>query len=217
MDDQLGGIQMAEEKIDFKKLEKELYAPKRKPERIFVPEINFLMVDGKGDPDGPEYQAAVQALYTIAYTIKMSKMGDTRLAGYNDFVVPPLEGLWWSEGKFDLADRDAWVWTSLLRQPDFVTAEVLEWAKQTAKKKKPAIDTSRVKLERFLEGECVQMMHIGPFSEEVETTAKLHQFMVEEGLHNDTGAVRKHHEVYLSDPRKTDQAKMRTILRLPVS
>lgn len=208
---------MTTEKIDFKKTEKNLYAPKRKPERVFVPEINFLMVDGKGDPDGVEYQEAVQALYTIAYTIKMSKMGETRLTGYSDYVVPPLEGLWWSEGMFDLEDRDAWLWTSLLRQPDFVTEEVLQWAKMQAKKKKPTIDTSNVKLERFFEGDCVQMMHIGPFSKEIETTTKLHQFMKEEGLQNDTGATRKHHEIYLSDPRKTVQEKMRTILRLPVS
>lgn len=208
---------MTTEKIDFKKTEKNLYAPKRKPERVFVPKINFLMVDGKGDPDGVEYQEAVQALYTIAYTIKMSKMGETRLTGYIDYVVPPLEGLWWSEGMFDLEDRDTWLWTSLLRQPDFVTEEVLQWAKMQAKKKKPTIDTSNVKLERFFEGDCVQMMHIGPFSKEIETTTKLHQFMKEEGLQNDTGAIRKHHEIYLSDPRKTAQEKMRTILRLPVS
>lgn len=187
------------------------------PERIFVPEMNFLMVDGKGDPDGEEYQKAVQSLYAIAYTIKMSKMGETRLNGYADFVVPPLEGFWWSEEKFDLKDRDAWLWTSILRQPDFVTEEVLEWAKEVAQKKKPDVDTSRVKLVRFEEGECVQMMHIGPFSEEVKTVAELHQFMETEGLHNDTGAVRKHHEIYLSDPRKVDPEKMKTILRLPVS
>ncbi|EAC6409890.1 GyrI-like domain-containing protein [Listeria monocytogenes] len=208
---------MTEKKIDFKKEEKKFYAPKRKPERIFVPEMNFLMVDGKGDPDGEEYQKAVQSLYTIAYTIKMSKMGETRLDGYTDFVVPPLEGFWWSEGKFDLQDRDAWLWTSILRQPDFVTEEVLEWAKEVAKKKKPDVDTSRVKLVRFEEGECVQMMHIGPFSEEVKTVAEMHQFMETEGLRNDTGAVRKHHEIYLSDPRKADPEKMKTILRLPVS
>lgn len=179
--------------------------------------MNFIMMDGKGDPDNEDYQKAVQALYTLTYTIKMSKMGETKLEGYTDFVVPPLEGFWWSEGMFDLKNRDAWLWTSFIRQPEFVTEAILEWAKGIAKEKKPDVDTSLVKLVRYTEGECVQMMHIGPFSDEVKTVAEMHRFIETEGLRNDTGAVRKHHEIYLSDPRKTIPEKMKTILRLPVS
>ncbi|MBC1446024.1 transcriptional regulator [Listeria welshimeri] len=208
---------MVNKKIDFKKEEKKFYAPKQRPERIFVPEMNFFMMDGKGDPDNEDYQKAVQALYTLTYTIKMSKMGETKLEGYTDFVVPPLEGFWWSEGMFDLKNRDAWLWTSFIRQPEFVTEAILKWAKGIAKEKKPEVDTSLVKLVRYTEGECVQMIHIGPFSDEVKTVAEMHRFIETEGLRNDTGAVRKHHEIYLSDPRKTIPEKMKTILRLPVS
>lgn len=201
------------QKIDYKKEYKDLYMPKNKPSIINVPPMNFLMLNGKGDPNDNEYQEAVQTLYSLAYTIKMDK---DRPDGYFDYVVPPLEGLWWSEGPFDLYERKDWLWTSMIRQPEFVTQSVLDQATEKAQKKNRRLDFSKVKLEIFTEGLCVQMMHIGPFADEPASIKSMMAFISSQNFKDAVGAVRKHHEIYLSDPRKTASDKLRTVLRHPI-
>lgn len=206
------------DKLDYKKEYKDLYMPKRKPVLIEVPSMTFIMIDGQGDPNGEAYQSAVQALYALSYTIKMSKKGEKELEGYFEYVVPPLEGLWWiSSGSFSLNERDNWLWTSMIRQPEFVNQEVFEWALEESKKKKPLVDLSHARLESFTEGLCAQMMHIGPYSQEPVSVQELHAFMEKNKLVNETGSERKHHEIYLSDPRRTAPEKLKTVLRLPVA
>lgn len=206
------------DKIDYKKVNKELYLPKNHPGIINVPKMKFAMVDGKGDPnDNVSYEEAVELLYGISYTIKMSKMKGRQPEGYFEYVVPPLEGLWWcEEGPFDLYQRDNWLWTSMMRQPEFVTEEVFAWACKELAKKKPELDVNRARLCEFEEGLCVQMMHIGPYSEEPATVENMRAFMKEQGLKDATGMYRKHHEIYLMDPRKTEPSKLKTVLRHPV-
>ncbi len=206
---------MAEKKFDFKKEYPGLYLPGDAPALIDVPEMSFLMVDGKGDPGGPEYVASLQAIYALAYTIKMAKM-NTAPEGYFEYVVPPPEGLWWGAHGFDIHDRNSWRWTTMVRQPGFVTQDVFGWALAECGKKKPEVDVSNVRLERFTEGLCVQAMHTGPFSDEPATIEKMKRFINSNGFKDVVGDVRKHHEIYLSDPRKTAPEKLKTILRLPV-
>jgi hypothetical protein len=203
--------------FDFKKEYKDLYMPKSAPLLINVPAMNFIMLEGRGDPDGIEYQNAVGTLYSLSYAIKMSKMGGNQPEGYFEYVVPPLEGLWWCDGgAYDLSRRDSWCWISMIRQPEFVTDEVFVWAVETANKKKPGLDYGKARLATFGEGLCVQMMHTGPYADEPETLARLHEFIEQNNLKNATGIERKHHEIYLSDPRKTAAEKLKTVLRLPV-
>ncbi len=203
--------------FDFKKEYKDLYLPKEKPVLIDVPAMNFIMLDGAGDPNDKPYQEAVEVLYALSYTIKMSKKGDTMIPGYFEYVVPPLEGLWWvAEGPFSFLDRQNWLWTSMIRQPDFVTAEIFQWAVEQCRRKKPDLDVNAARLENFKEGLCVQLLHIGPYANEPQSVALMHTYMQQEGLLDQTGSTRKHHEIYLSDPRKTDPAKLKTVLRHPV-
>ncbi|MDR0910702.1 MAG: GyrI-like domain-containing protein [Spirochaetaceae bacterium] len=205
---------------DFKKEEKALYMPSGKPALIEVPEMSFVAVDGKGDPNeaNGEYSAAITLLYNIQYTIKMSKKGDSQPPAYFDYVVPPLEGLWWFTGSLHEMpkDKSLFCWTSLIRLPDFVTNDVFDWAcREAARKKK--IDTQKAKRITFTEGLCVQCMHTGPFDDEAKTTMPLiHQFITENGMALDINDMRHHHEIYLSDPRKTTAEKMKTVLRVPV-
>jgi hypothetical protein len=204
-------------KLDYKKEHKDLYMPKNKPVIIDVPSIHFIMMDGRGDPHQKDYQRAVEALYALSYTIKMSKMKDPP-PGYFDYVVPPLEGLWWvSGGRFDLQKRDNWLWTSMIRQPEFVTPEVFTWALEKCRCKKPDVDITKARFAAFQEGLCVQMMHVGPYAREPETVAIMRAFMAEHNLTDETGSERKHHEIYLSDPRKTAAEKLKTVLRHPVA
>lgn len=205
---------------DFKKEYKELYSPK-KPSIINVPKMNFIMVKGKGNPNtASEYKTAIEILYGLSYTIKMSKMGENQPVGYFDYVVPPLEGLWWFENDYfdgNVIDRkDEFVWIMMIRQPDFVTNEVLEIAKSILKKKKPNLDTSRSRLEEYQEGLCGQVIHLGAFDEEKATVAELEKFIEANGYKTKMDGLRQHHEIYLSDPRKTEQAKLRTIIRHPI-
>lgn len=203
-------------KFDFKKEYKDLYMPREAPRLLEVPSMNFVGVNGTGDPNGPDYEKAVGILYGVAFTIKMSKMTGEMPEGYFDYVVPPLEGLWWCEdGAFDFYRRENWLWTSMIRQPDFVSREVFERAVFALKKKKPELDTSRAKLMSFTEGLCVQMLHKGPYATEPQTVDEMKRFMEQNGLSDETGMVRKHHEIYLSDPRKTAPDKLRTVLRHP--
>ncbi len=204
------------EKLDYKKEYKDLYLPPKKPVIVDVPLMNFVMVDGEGAPEGEEYGAALSALYSISFTIKMSKMSGKAPDGYFEYVTPPLEGLWGGQKDFDINKRDEWEWTSMIRLPEFVTEEVFNWAVDTVKVKKPEVDVSKAVFAGFKEGLCVQIMHIGPFATEPESIELMHEFMKENNLIDMTGAVRRHHEIYLSDPRKTAPEKMKTVLRLPV-
>ena len=216
-----------EDVFDFKKEYKDLYLPKQKSVLIDVPSMNFFMVDGQGDPNtSEEYQEAVEILYGLSYTIKMSKKGSSQPAGYFDYIVPPLEGLWWFKDDHyhpgRLKDKSEFCWTSMIRQPDFVTEEVFAWAIQELKKKKPNLNTSKARLESLTEGLCVQMMHIGPYETEPETIAQIEQFILDQSFANaigdrlPTGRIRRHHEIYLADPRKTAPAKLKTVIRHPV-
>lgn len=207
-------------KLEYVKAFPELYAPGTAPSLIDVPEMLFLQVDGCGDPNDPEgeYFKALELLYALAYTIKMSPKGGNALEGYFEYSVPPLEGLWWfGDGAGDVltADKRQYRWTSMIRQPDFVTPGVIEWAAGEVKRKKK-LDTSRARLARFREGLCVQCMHIGPYALEPATVERMHAYMEASGLICDLSDVRKHHEIYLGDPRRTAPEKLRTVLRHPV-
>jgi len=199
--------------LDFKKEQKDLYHPKTAPTIIDVPEIVFIMVDGTGNPNtSEEYKSAVEILYGLSYAIKMSNKSIL------DYVVPPLEGLWWlSDGSEEwYKDKDKYRWTSMIRQPEFVTTDIFEAAKTSLAKKKPWLDTSRARLETFTEGLCVQAMHIGPYDDEPRTNAAIMQYMTDNGYVSDISEKRRHHEIYLSDPRKTAPEKLKTVIRCPV-
>lgn len=205
--------------FDYKKEYKDLYAPKATPGLVTVPPMNFIAVRGSGDPnvEGGSYQDALAQLYGIAYTIKMSKMGGHRIEGYFDYVVPPLEGFWWQDGVegFDYGRKQNFQWISVIRLPDFVTEDDLVWARAeaTAKKKR---DFSAVEFLTVDEGECVQMLHRGPYDDEPATVAAMDAFIAEQGYVNDFSETRHHHEIYLSDPRRTAPEKLKTIVRHPV-
>ena len=207
--------------FDFKKEYKDLYLPKIKPCIIDVPIMRFIMVDGKGDPNTSAfYKAALEVLYGLSYSIKMSKMGSTQPEGYFGYVVPPLEGLWWFEGKpFDgsvIGRKDEFSWVVMIRQPEFVTPEVFEAAKVGLSKKKPELDTSIVRLEDFTEGLCAQVMHIGSYDDEPPTVAALEEFIETNGYRTEMFGLRQHHEIYLSDPRKTAPEKLKIVIRHPI-
>lgn len=205
--------------FDFKKEYKEFYMPKAKPEIVMVPKANYIAVRGEGDPneEGGAYQAAIGVLYAIAYTIKMSKMGDHRIDGYFDYVVPPLEGFWHQEGVagVNYADKAAFHWISVLRLPDFVTQKEFAWAVETAAKKKKT-DCSSAEFLSVEEGLCVQILHVGSFDNEPESVALMDEFLAEQGYENDFSSGRLHHEIYLSDARKVAPEKWRTVIRHPI-
>ncbi len=199
-------------KIDLKKDWKALYtASSRKPSMIDVPKIKYLMIDGAGEPnDNPEFQSAIEALYSLAYTMKFTlKMGPAQI----DYPVMALDGLWWAESGFSLSvPRSEWKWTLMIAQPDVITGATVREARKKVKVKKPLARVDDVRLESWREGKAVQMMHIGPYSEEPGTIAKMHQFAAENGYQ----PAGKHHEIYFSDPRRTKPEKLRTLLRQPV-
>ena len=208
------------DKIDYKKTEKHLYLPKT-PAVLDVPEMVFFAVDGQGDPNtSPAYQEALELLYGLSFTIKMSKMGDQIPEGYFDYVVPPLEGLWWTDAPgFDgraLADKNCFQWTSLIRQPEFVTEEVFRWAVETLAKKKPGLEVSKARYWRWAEGLCGHILHVGPYDTEPASIDKLSAFIEAQGYAVDISDVRRHHEIYLGDPRRTAPEKLRTVIRHPV-
>lgn len=198
------------EKMDFKKTLKHLYQPSAKEiVRVDVPAMNFLMVDGMGDPNTSQaFADAVEVLFSLSYTLKfMIKKGPSAM----DYGVLPLEGLWWADdmSAFTDGDKSRWKWTSMIMQPDFVTEEMVGLAVAGVKRKKRLPALSRVRFESFSEGVCAQIMHIGPFSEEGPTIKRVHQFIESCGC-KPTG---KHHEIYLSDIRKADPAKWKTVIR----
>lgn len=205
--------------FDFKKEYKEFYLPKNKPQIVTVPRMNYIAVRGKGNPneEGGAYKASIGVLYAIAYTIKMSKMGDHRIEGYFDYVVPPLEGFWWQEGMdgFDYGNKSAFQWISVIHLPDFVTKEDFDWAVAEATRKKK-LDCTKAEFLTIEEGECVQIMHLGAFDDEPATVAVMDAYLDANGYENDFSQSRRHHEIYLSDARKVAPEKWKTVIRHPV-
>lgn len=205
--------------FDFKKEYKEFYLPKSRPSIVTVPAMNFVAVRGQGDPnveDG-EYRRAINLLYGIAFTIKMSKKGSHRIDGYFDYVVPPLEGFWWQDGVtgVDYAHKESFKWISAIRLPDFVTKADLDWAIEEATRKKKT-DFSKVEFLTYDEGLCVQCMHVGPYDDEPGTVASMHEYMDSQGYSLDITDRRLHHEIYLSDARRVAPEKLRTVIRHPI-
>lgn len=204
---------------DFKKEQKQYYKPGKKPELIDVPKMTYIAVRGKGDPNATdgEYKQAIQLLYGVVYTIKMSKKGTHKIKNYFDFVVPPLEGLWWRDGNagIDYAHKEKFEFISMIRMPDFVTQDVLDWATKEASEKKDG-DFSKVKLITLDEGKCVQVMHVGSYDDEPATIEKMKEFADQNGVKPDYSDKRRHHEIYLSDPRRTKVENLKTVIRIPV-
>lgn len=206
-------------KIDFKKVYKQFYMPKKIPAIIDVPTFNYIAIEGKGNPneqDG-EYQEALQLLYAIVFTIKMSKMGKHKLDDYYEYVMPPLEGLWWMPGKegIDYQNKQDFHFVSMIAQPDFVDEEVFVWACEEVEKKK-GLDTSKAKFISMNEGCCVTCMHLGSYDDEPATLDQMHKFADEMGYEFDLSDERRHHEIYLSDPRKGNPEKLKTVIRVPI-
>ena len=201
-------------KIDFKKELKHLYSSSAKsPVLVEVPDMKFLMIDGEGDPNTSEdFQYAVETLYALSYTLKfMLKFSHTL---ENDYVVPPLEGLWWTDdmNEFSVDNKSNWKWTMMIMQPEFILEEHVGNAIQEVRVKKNPPALSKVRFERYSEGLSAQIMHLGPYSEEKPTIDKLHSFIFDQGYKRQG----KHHEIYLSDPRKSVPEKMKTIIRQPM-
>lgn len=209
-------------KLDYKKTYKDLYQPKAKPSIIDVPEMLFITVDGDGDPNTCQgYKDALEILYGLSFTIKMSKMNNsTKPEGYFEYVVPPLEGLWYADGvEFDgmnIIDKSKFKWISMIRQPEFVNGEIFETAKTLLKKKKEYLDLQKAKLVKITEGLCVQIMHNGAYDDEPASIEAMNRFVVENGYVLDFSEKRLHHEIYLSDPRRCRPEKMKTVIRHPV-
>lgn len=206
--------------FDFKKEYKEFYLPKNVPQIVTVPRANHIAVRGKGNPneDGGEYKTAVSVLYAVAYTLKMSYKTDYKIEGFFEYVVPPLEGFWWQQDDIagiDYADKSAFHWISVIRLPDFITKKDFDWAVETASKKKK-LDCTGAEFLSIEEGLCVQMMHIGAFDNELETVVMMDRYLEESGYVNDFTGKRRHHEIYLSDPRKTAPEKCKTVIRHPI-
>lgn len=205
--------------FDYKKEYKEYYQPPKKPTIITVPPLNYIAVRGKGNPndEAGEYKDSIGLLYAIAFTIKMSYKGEHKIAGYFEYVVPPLEGFWWQDGVegIDYVHKDELNFISLIRLPDFVTRADFEWAVVEATRKKKT-DFSKVEFLTYNEGACVQCMHIGAYDEEPVTVADMHEYAKQNGYEPDITDTRYHHEIYLSDPRKCDVSKLKTVIRHPI-
>lgn len=205
--------------FDFKKEYREFYLPKNRPEIVTVPKANYIALRGHGDPNEPggAYQKAIEVLYSVAYTLKMSYKSDHKIEGFFEYVVPPLEGFWWQDGVngVDYGDKSTFNWISVIRLPDFVTEADFRWAVDTAAKKKK-LDCPAAEFLPIDEGLCVQILHIGSYDAEPETVAVLDRFLAENGYVNDFSPIRLHHEIYLSDARKTAPDKLKTVIRHPI-
>ena len=205
--------------FDYKKEYKEFYMPKTKPSIVTVPKMNYIAVRGKGNPndENGEYKKSIGLLYGIAFTIKMSYKGDHKIDGYFEYVVPPLEGFWWQDGVrgLDYSRKEDFHFISVIRLPDFVSKADFDWAVAEATRKKKT-DFSQVEFFSYDEGECVQCMHIGSYDDEPATIAMMHDFAEQNGCTIDITDTRYHHEIYLSDPRKCDVSKLKTVVRHPV-
>ena len=205
--------------FDYKKEYKEFYLPPAKPGIVTIPAMNFVAVRGSGNPndeDG-EYKSALELLYGIAFTLKMSYKGSHRIDGYFEYVVPPLEGFWWQEGVvgIDYAHKNDFQWISVIRLPDFVTKADFDWAvaEATAKKKR---DFSKAEFLTYEEGLCVQCMHLGSYDSEPATVQLMNDFAKAQGYQIAIDDVHRHHEIYLSDPRRTAPDKLKTVIRHPI-
>ena len=205
--------------FDLKKEFKEYYQPKNKPEIVNIPSINYLAVRGSGDPNDEtgDYKKALESLYAVAYTLRMSYKTDYKINGFYEYIVPPLEGFWWQDGTdgVNYADKTSFNWISVIRLPDFISGKDIEWAVRTATMKKKT-DCSQVKFLNVNEGLCVQIMHIGPYDNEPVTVKLMDDYLAQNGYENDLNSERMHHEIYLSDPRKCLPEKMKTVIRHPV-
>ena len=207
--------------FDVKTAFKALYLPPTRPTIVDVPAMTFAMVDGAGDPNDGHggYARAVQALYSLTYTIKMSARAGQAPEGFFEFAVPPLEGLWtFPVEQFDgvHVPKDALIWTSMIRLPEFVTPEVLAWARSEVARKKQDVDTSRARVETWTEGLCVQVMHIGPYDTEPASVARMHAWAESLDYVIDLSDERRHQEIYLGDPRRSAPDKLKTVVRHPI-
>ena len=203
------------DKIDFKKELQHLYNPSSRDFSVVeVPEMQFLMVDGHGNPNTePAYQEAVEALYGVAYKLKFASKQQLE----KDYTVPPLEGLWWAADMDTFTvnlDKSAWDWTMMIMQPEWITLELFAQAVAEVQKSKGLSALSKMRLERYAEGLSVQIMHIGSYDDEAPTLARLHREFIPQNGYVEAG---KHHEIYLGDPRKTAPEKLKTVLRQPVA
>jgi len=206
--------------FDYKKEYKEFYMPKNKPGIVEVPKMNYIAVRGKGNPneENSEYRDSIGLLYAIAFTIKMSYKEAHKIDGYFEYVVPPLEGFWWQEGNkngIDYNQKEKFNFISVIRLPDFVTKKDFDWAVQEATDKKKQ-DFSKVEFLTYDEGICVQCMHIGSYDSELYTINLMNEYMIENGYELDINDTRFHHEIYLSDPRRCDVNKLKTVIRHPI-
>lgn len=206
--------------FDYKKEYKEFYMPKNKPSIVTIPKMNYIAVRGKGNPndENGEYKESIGLLYAIAFTLKMSYKGTYKIPGYFEYVVPPLEGFWWQEGNYGTIDynqKDKLQFISIIRLPDFITKKDFDWAIKEATEKKKQ-DFSKVEFLSYDEGNCVQCMHIGSYDNEPTTIDLMHEYMVENGYELDITDDRFHHEIYLSDPRRCDVNKLKTVIRHPI-
>jgi hypothetical protein len=203
------------EKVDYKKKLKHLYNPSASEiSLVDVPQMNFVMVDGSGDPNtAREYQEAIEALYSISYAIKFMVKKEQEI----DYGVMPLEGLWWTDNMslFTTDNKDIWKWTAMIMQPEYVSPALFDSALRQVEKKKSLQALSKARFQSFHEGRAAQIMHIGPFSAEGPTIARIHEF-IREQVYSFDGLLQKHHEIYLSDFRKTAPDKLKTIIRQPV-
>lgn len=205
--------------FDYKKEYREYYLPPKQPQLIEIPTMQFLAVRGRGDPnqEGGAYKASIGLLYGVAYTIRMSRRASHHMEGFFDYVVPPLEGFWWQEGRqtIDYTRKEEFRWISLIRLPEFVTKQEFAWALQEAARKKEA-DFSKVEFLTYTEGLCVQCMHIGPYDAEPETIGRMERYAAELGYEPDFSGERYHHEIYLSDARRCKPENQKTVIRQPV-
>ena len=206
--------------FDYKKEYKEFYMPKNKPSIIKIPKMNYIAVRGKGNPneENSEYKEAIGLLYAIAFTIKMSYKTTHKIKGYFEYVVPPLEGFWWQEGNkngIDYKSKEKFNFISIIRLPDFVTKDEFNWAISEATNKKKQ-DFSKVEFLSYDEGICVQCMHIGAYDDEPGTINLMHEYMLENGYELDINDTRFHHEIYLSDPRRCETSRLKTVIRHPI-
>ena len=205
--------------FDYKKEYKEYYLPKNKPVLVSIPTMNYIAINGHGDPNDEkgEYKDALSLLYSIAFTLKMSYKTDYHIEGYFSYVVPPLEGLWWQNNSntIDYQHKEDFNWISMIRLPDFITKKDVDWAITTANAKKQK-SHSQVYFFTLEEGLCVQCMHRGSFYDEPATLELIHSYIDNNDLLTDISETRRHHEIYLSDPRKCKAENIKTVLRIPV-
>ncbi len=205
--------------FDYKKEYKEFYMPGKTPQIVEIPPMNYIAVRGQGNPndENGDYKQAVGLLYALAYTIKMSPKTGYKIEGWFDYVVPPLEGFWWLAGadEIDYSHKEKYQWISVIRLPDFVSQKDFEWAVKEVKRKKK-MDCSKAEFMTVCEGLCLQVMHIGPYDDEAATIALMDDFLEKNGYDKDITDERRHHEIYLSDPRKVAPERCKTVIRHPI-